>query len=402
MDRRALAPAFALPTLVAWICACTGGPLPNTTDALAEDETGGSTSEGEVPSESETSSTEVGSDDTTTTDDPTDDPTTGNPTTGDDCMTPAVVGNLTINADTPPEGLACLREVYTRLVFKVVDWVDLAYLPALERVGQLEIRSNPALTNLSGTSLVELDRLSLSELPALTSTTGLEQLVTLEDVYLSGLPSLVTVDLPIGLPTASIDVSTSDLDALAQLQPQPSGATFDVTIGSLTADIAGLMSCCAMPELNLTTYSEVLIDFTDLQGITTMSELHVFNAGQLIGFAGLEQLESIGTLEIAGDKCDILPGWLDQAFHITSLAGLDGLSAIDTLKVRYLFELQTLAGLPADTTITALELRNMPALSYAEAEAFAIAVQAENTYICGLAGDALCYIDLIEAAPCPQ
>jgi hypothetical protein len=416
MTRSSFALMVTISAGMAGLCACTGGPLPNTTDALGEAETGDSTSEmGDSTSETgsdetgsdETGSDETGSDETgsdETGSDETGSDETGSDETGSDetCMTPLVVSNLTINADTPVEDLACLRKVHQRLRITNVDWTDLSHLPALEEVGELEVWGLPELANLSGTSLVEIDRLSLSNLPALSSTAGLEQLVTLGHLYVNALPSSLTIDLPVGLPTKGIEAYASNLDLLAQLQPQPSEASFGVSIGSLTVDIAGLMSCCAIPELVLTTYSELLTDFTDLQGITTMSGLYVFNAGQLTGFAGLEQLESIGTLEVIGTKCDAMEGWEASKIKITSLAGLDNLSSIDTLRLRYLFELEALAGLPADLTITTLELRNLSALGYAEAEAFAGAAEAEDPLICGLAGDPFCYFYRWEVAPCPQ
>lgn len=396
--------ALALASLAS---ACTDRPLSSSDDELGDGDSTDTASEG--TSESGSTTTDGTATDDTTTDDTTTDntttdgsttdgSTTDDTTTGQPCGMPEVVYDLTIDANTPPEDLACLRQVNNRLRIEGVDWADLSYLPALEKVGRLEILyDNDSLTSLTGTSLVEIGTLYLSG-AALVSTAGLEQLVKLERLYVSGLPEGVTIDLPIGLPTVGIEAYGTNLDPLANLQPQPSGPVFNVTVG-YAEDIGGLLSCCAIPELNLDLWDTALTDFTDLQGITTMHGLHVYGAAQLVSLAGLEQLESIGTLEIAGSKCDALPGW--TPIPLTGLAGLASVATIGSLELRFLFDFQSLAGLPADATVTSLELRNLPLLSDADAQDFATAVQAQSPWICGLGGDDFC-LTLREGAPCPQ
>ena len=344
---------MSLPLLT--VAACTGGPLPltsgdelgDTSSTASIDDASESSDAGTDATETDTSTdTDTETETETETDTSTDTESTTEADTGDGCPN-EVVGQLMIDETTPLESLTCLREVIGTLRINDVDWTDLSALPALERVGELRVHSALALENLSGTSLVEIGHLSLGSLPSLVSTAGLEQLVALESVYFS-VPALASLELPIGLPTEAITLYSGsvDLQQLATLSPQPSGEAFYVEFGEGVVDLEGIAACCEFPELDLRIPDESeLLDLTALQGFTAMHGLHI-GGGYMTTFAGLEQLESIATLEVSASKCDGYPVYYGERIHITSLAGLDTLSSIGSLELRFLYELDSLVGLP--------------------------------------------------------
>ncbi len=393
--------------------ACTGRPVPGPGDDelgdVDESESSQDSSDtGEVDTSSDDTSSADTSSDVTSSDDSSSEATDSeaesseDTTTGEPIRCKEVIGtDLVIDADTPLESLACLRKVSGRLRIDSVDWTDLSALPMLEEVEELWLYQVPSLVDLSGTSLVSIGTLRVSG-SSLTSTAGLENLEALENLYLSINPE-VSVELPVGLPTRSIDFngSASDLGQLASLQPQPSGSNFYVSVSSDTVvDLDGLLDCCGFPELDFTLWQDAAVpDFTGLQGLTAMQGLHVFQVGAPISFTGLEQLETIGSLEVRGDKCHQYDDW--EGVELTSLAGLDGLTAIDQLTLAFLFEFQTLAGLPPGVSVNMLTLRNLKPLTTAEAEAFAQAVQAASSWLCGMGDEDLCLTEF-ELGICPQ
>jgi hypothetical protein len=356
------------------------------------------------------------------------------------------VGDLAIADDTVMADLQCIVEVTGRLTIKdtktLVSFaalgnlkrvghevevsdnlalVDLDGLAALERVDgktypQLKIHHNPALTDVTGLkSLRRVDSLRISRCDALTDLTGLTGDIdgilaptwglTLADnaglTDLAGLGDLIDLDGHIYI------FGNTQLTDISTLSTVLSPTIEHIAIGSNPAlqDLQGLDLVVAPRSLYLTD-NDSLVDLTGLDSVQTIvpNGLLVEGHAQLASLDGLDAVTTVAELVIEDNPKLTSLATLANLTHVPlvltigrcggsgndaliDLHGLEGLVAVNALRLNENDALQSIDALPHDIGLNGSEVFNNPLLPHAEiVDYVTVAGISQNSDLCNNGG----------------
>jgi hypothetical protein len=274
-------------------------------------------------------------------------------------------------------------------------------LETLERIGDARwVLENPVLARVDGlASLAELGHASFASLPALLELHAFAPSVRFAPV--EDYAQLTAYDLP----------ALVDLDGLAHVQDVEVGAEhlgIQISDAPALVDVAGLAGffgqgsrvslqldhLSSLPAVELAGVDEVrdlyLAELPALESLAGLGSLRVAerfairDAPALTSLAGLEMLAAVDdTLSIGG--CFAGPT------GIASLAGLEGLDAVGTLEIAGQPDLATLAGLPTSIGLDDLVIRHNPLLATDEVDAWvSAAAPSGDVIVCSNAGGLEC------------
>ena len=336
------------------------------------------------------------------------DPTEATPTTGDTpdacaCAEPQLIeGDLDVLGLDGFDGF-CIGEVTGRLTIQdVMDPEDLKLLAHVRRVGDLWIRDNPGLVDLSALGCLEEVKgtLRVEDNPALVDLGGLGRLhsaagVTLgympittlpsfapdfhgvDRIILESLPGIVDLDPLAGwssmLGELGADVRITDLPALTSVAglagplgpPGPPGTVASVVL-------SGLPNLTALTGLEAVKRGDIILDrlpkvtsLAPLAALEQVTTLHLIGMTSLSSLQGLNKLESAQTAQLGGcSPLDRVPGLVD-------LAGLDSLTQIaETLSIVGASNLEALTGAPLLTSTAWIDIVDNPKLGADAVAAF--------------------------------
>ncbi|HEY0138076.1 MAG TPA: hypothetical protein VGB85_28515 [Nannocystis sp.] len=346
--------------------------------------------------------------------------TEATPTTGDapdpcECADPQVVeGDLDVPGLDGFDGF-CIGEVTGRLTIQdVMDPAMLGPLAHLRRAGDLWIRGNPGLVDLSALGCLEQvhGALDVHDNPALVDLDGLARLQTarrvtlgrlpltalpgfapgfhgVEAIVLEALPGIVDLDPLAGWSSAlgelEVFVSIYDLPALASIAALAGPLGPPGTPNAVASiELSRLPALTAVTGLEAVTRGNVrLYGLPKVESLAPLAALEQVESLQLIGMGltslqGLHNLESAQDVQIGGCQPS------DRLDGIVDLTGLDALTQVGgTLAILGNPNLVALSGAPMLSTAARIDIVDNPKLGADAVAAFE--AQVTHKHLC--AGD---------------
>jgi hypothetical protein len=216
------------------------------------------------------------------------------------------------------------------LVVSATPFTDLSALGCVCTAEWIRVEDNPSLENLDGLALVALDDARVDDNPRLTSIAALGRLPALDALNVWG--NAIATLAPLR-DTRVTEAQIDDEDALVDLDGL-----------SVLADLY-VRRC------------DALVSFAGLQHEGYAFNVEVTDNASLASLEGLEGLDSAYRVDVDGNASlhdlrglDGLTSANDVYIHdgaLTSLAGLDALTAVEGLTVLHIPSLTTLDGLGA-------------------------------------------------------
>ncbi|PCC67654.1 Receptor L domain-containing protein [Nannocystis exedens] len=300
-------------------------------------------------------------------------------TPGDFTCVTMIGGNLRIDADASPADVATLanvRQVFGNLTIRDQPGLaDLSAFSCLERVSELTIQGMPQIADLSHLSRLEfafsltLEDLGITALPSFgPGFTGVGEL------FLRDNPGLTDLSATSNWSSILLSLVIQNSPALADLSPL-AGVLGD-------PELFYSVSLIDLPAVTSLDVLKSLVDIDGLQlvglpGVTDLSALAglrradllaLFGLPKVTSLAGLSGLEQVdGSLSLGHCTKDGMDG-------LTSLAGLDSLMHVGALSIFHCDGLTSLAGAPALGHVNQLAVSGNPLLPGAEFDAFVSAI----------------------------
>ena len=286
-----------------------------------------------------------------------------------DCPESSVYGgSITFTGETAAADAHAFCEAYNAVSVGITiwetDWQDLSPLSCLCEAPWLSISGNEALGSLAGLDHFNGDEssVSISENPLLTNLEGLVDVPHLREFTIHDSPGITSIDgFPSAMPTESVA-----LRSLSNLQDFSAMPEWTVVPGTL--ELSGLPYLVDLSPLeNVTAVGNLLIadlPVASFQGLTALVRVDTIAVEQSVDFDSLSGLSS--TLEMRELRLRALPG-LEQLTGLsadfalpslvvwdTALSSLDGLQSLTALETLALYEnssLTSLSGLPSLTRL---------------------------------------------------
>lgn len=223
----------------------------------------------------------------------------------------SIHGNPTM---TDLSGLGNLETIGTILVIgQQPGLTSLQGLNNLKSVGNSDIApfgrgvyiaNNPSLTNLSALGNLQTikGRLSLYGNNALTSLTGLEQIITLDTLHieengalvnLNGLNNLNSVEGNIAIHSNAALNSLSALSSLHSIRSDTAEAGLSISGNNNLQSLAGLENLTILEGHLSITASFGLQNLQGLEGVTWVKSLELWENGNLNSLSGLDSLRTV-------------------------------------------------------------------------------------------------------------
>jgi hypothetical protein len=289
--------------------------------------------------------------------------------TGDSIGCTASVSSLTITDGIEPASVECVTKVVGNLVIgPSIDLVDLQILANLREVGgSLYIAGNLGLTSLEGLEqLQEVEWLHVRRNGALIDLHGLDGLLAVNRISVINNDGLLSLaGLPAGLSPVELDIAGNDelgdLDGLPVMNAPSTGTPIEIEIEdhrTLTS-VAGLATCCSeQPVVVELARNAALVDLGGLEPFERFDTLRLVDNRALADLAGIDATE-IGTFEVSYNHCR---GESDPALN--DFVGLEQLLRVDLLLVEWAASLDSFAGLDNMNHVGDMQIRNNATLDW--------------------------------------
>lgn len=314
-----------------------------------------------------------------------------------------IVDDLVITDDTPAEAVDCVEEVLGDLtVGPTTQLVDLELLASLRKVGGTAyIVGNLALTSVEGLEALEqVEWLHVRRNRNLSDLHGLDGLDAVPRITVTnnaGMTSLA--GLPDGLAPTTLEIADNQLlaslDGLPDFVAPGTAEPLQVELDGNPSliDLGGLSDCCAEQALGLTIVgNDALPDLGGLESFARLDSLRLYDNVALASLAGLDSLIELQTLEIDYDHCVV-----GNDAVLGDLQGAPNLTELDVLSIQWVYSLTSLDGLEGVSALGKLQIRNNAMLPWDAVLELSDQTAPAVSDTCGGVGGPSCAVE-----PCPM
>ena len=218
---------------------------------------------------------------------------------------------------------------------------------------------NEHLTNINLLSAFKkLHTLNLDNCPVLNDISGLEQMPTLETLWLDGFSDDKQFKyISYFSSLKALSQNDSNLNNLNHLVSLQNIETFVATKNTSLTDLSPLAGLTNLSTLILS-YCNSLSDLSPLAGLTNLSTLKLSGCESLIDLSPLAGLTNLSSLDLSGGLFSLISS--NSLSDLSPLAGLTNLRDLDLGGCKSLSDFRPLAGL---TNLRDLDLGNCKILS---------------------------------------